>query len=34
MARLNAMATDAKAEMRALVLRAGPYTSDERRAVL
>ena len=31
---LNAMATNAKAEMPALVLRAGPYTPDERRAFL
>ena len=31
---LEAMAVDEKAQMRALVLRGGPYTTDERRAVL
>ena len=31
---LDAMAADEKAEMRALVLRGGPYTAGERRAIL
>src|SRR5687768_8901248 len=31
---LNSMAADEKAAMRALVLRGGPYTADERCAVL